>query len=343
MSGTATIANVTANTIFTLTCTNIKGSGSDSFNARILTTSLTAVPDIGMEPLNNVDLAASAGGTSVGTYRHFFDCTNDGAPDLDTGDIASSPYTAVDVCNYSTSGTYTAKVEVWHSEGVATATDIVTVAVQPVPTAQNLSVSAADYCLPPPSQRFSWNFNDPEDGANQSAYWLVIDNNSNFSSPEFDSGKLASIVTSPSVVVSSSPGANQLAFNTTYYWRVTVYDSQDRSSGWVNGTSFATAIHLFPDADFNWSPTSPTKEDAVLFSDTTIFHTGSRNQSWFWSVPGATYLASTNDSTQNPQVRFKAKGTYLVSLFASDDAGTCVKSRSVIVGLPIPEFEEVAP
>ena len=105
-----------------------------------------------------------------------------------------------------------------------------------------------------------------------------------------------------------------LSSNTTYYWRVTVYDSQDRSSGWVNGTSFATAIHPFPNADFNWSPTSPTKEDAVLFSDTTIFHTGSRNQSWFWSIPGATYLASTNDSTQNPQVRFKAKGTYLVSL-----------------------------
>jgi hypothetical protein len=76
-----------------------------------LSVSLSANPSSGLAPLNNVDLTATVGGTATGPITYRFDCTNDGTWDH-TITTNTNPYTAVDLCNYSNPGNYTAKVRV---------------------------------------------------------------------------------------------------------------------------------------------------------------------------------------------------------------------------------------
>lgn len=75
-----------------------------------LSVSLTANPSSGTEPLNNVDLTAIVSGSATGTINYKFDCTDDGVWDLEVNNSTLNPFTAVDLCNYSTAGTKTARV-----------------------------------------------------------------------------------------------------------------------------------------------------------------------------------------------------------------------------------------
>ena len=77
----------------------------------------------GTAPLTGVDFFAYVTGTATGTARYRFDCTNDGTFERDT--TFSSVY---DLCNYQTSGTYTASVRV-DRQGL-TATDTLTISVK---------------------------------------------------------------------------------------------------------------------------------------------------------------------------------------------------------------------
>jgi len=82
-----------------------------------LTVSLTATPSSGAPPLNGVDLAATVGGNATGNINYTFYCNRS-----DSGTNVTTPYdakydnqsatskTATDICNYTSSGTYTAKV-----------------------------------------------------------------------------------------------------------------------------------------------------------------------------------------------------------------------------------------
>lgn len=76
-----------------------------------LNVEFSATPASGAAPLENVDLTAIASGTATGPITYKFDCTNDGSWDkIVTTNNAS--YTAVGLCNYSSSGNYIAKVSV---------------------------------------------------------------------------------------------------------------------------------------------------------------------------------------------------------------------------------------
>lgn len=73
---------------------------------------LTANPWSGTAPLNGVDLTLTPSGTVTNnTYRYYFDCTNDGSWEL-TIDLGGASgylgYTAVDLCNYTSGGSYIA-------------------------------------------------------------------------------------------------------------------------------------------------------------------------------------------------------------------------------------------
>lgn len=75
----------------------------------------------------------------------------------------------------------------------------------------------------------TFHYSDP-DGDSSSAYQIQVDNNSDFSSPTWDSGKTSSVIannTNKTVAVATS-----LSRGTTYYWRVKVWDSGDLVSGW---------------------------------------------------------------------------------------------------------------
>ena len=99
--------------------------------------------------------------------------------------------------------------------GIASDSVVVNVSPQPnnPPSATNLKITQPDYCLSGPAAIFSWNFTDP-DGDTQSAYQVQVDDNSNFSSPEDDSGKVQSSHNSYATPL------GKLKYNTTYYWRL---------------------------------------------------------------------------------------------------------------------------
>lgn len=94
--------------------------------APTLSVSLSALPSSGVAPLNNVDLRANVGGTAAGSIRYRFDCTNDGTWEKDITTTAD-PYTAWNICHYSTAGTYTARVRVDRQGQTATDTVMITV------------------------------------------------------------------------------------------------------------------------------------------------------------------------------------------------------------------------
>ncbi|MBU3964746.1 hypothetical protein KJ562_03450, partial [Patescibacteria group bacterium] len=79
--------------------------------APTLGVSLSANPSSGTAPLNGVDLTANVSGTATGNTRYRFDCTNNGTYEGDYTTSATS-YTATDLCNYSSAGTYWAAVRV---------------------------------------------------------------------------------------------------------------------------------------------------------------------------------------------------------------------------------------
>ena len=85
------------------------------------------------------------------------------------------------------------------------------------PSLTNLNVSQPDYCVSGPTAFFSWTFSDPVD--TQSAYRVQVDNNSNFSSPEDDSGEVFSDSNSYATPL------GKLQYDTTYYWRAKVWGS----------------------------------------------------------------------------------------------------------------------
>ena len=109
-----------------------------SFAAHAQTATLSASPDLGYAPYNDVDLAATVSGISGGgwTLTYKFDCTNDGTFEL-TASSGGFSYTATDLCDYATSGTHTAKVTVDYvkggTSGTVVATDTVTVYDEPPP------------------------------------------------------------------------------------------------------------------------------------------------------------------------------------------------------------------
>ena len=75
----------------------------------------------------------------------------------------------------------------------------------------------------------SFLYTDP-DSNNMSAYEVEIDNNSDFSSPVWDSGKVA-LVQAHNTTVIVSPSVS-LSRGVLYYWRARVWDSNDAVSAW---------------------------------------------------------------------------------------------------------------
>jgi len=71
---------------------------------------------------------------------------------------------------------------------------------------------------------FSWVFNHPNQSESQSAYQFQLDNDADFSSPAIDTGKVQSSSQQTSQALPSAVGL--------YYWRVRVWDTQDRASNY---------------------------------------------------------------------------------------------------------------
>jgi hypothetical protein len=88
-----------------------------SNSALTLYTALSANPASSAAPLNDVDLTANVTGTATGTINYTFYCNrSDSGTNITTGEnakfigVTDNPKTVADVCDYSSAGTYTAKV-----------------------------------------------------------------------------------------------------------------------------------------------------------------------------------------------------------------------------------------
>ena len=82
-----------------------------------LSVTISANPSSGVIPLNGVDLTAKVWGTATGPINYTFYCNRtDTGTNITSGwchkkdGVAQTSYTATDCCNFSTAGTYTAKV-----------------------------------------------------------------------------------------------------------------------------------------------------------------------------------------------------------------------------------------
>ncbi len=99
---------------------------------------------------------------------------------------------------------------------------------------------------------FSAIYNDPEAGDIANAYQIQVDDNSDFSSPEWDSGTGVTITNITAGNRSSDiiySGAT-LIHNTTYYYRIKFWDDEGNEGVW----STETASFL---ADLNAKPSAP--------------------------------------------------------------------------------------
>jgi uncharacterized repeat protein (TIGR01451 family) len=72
---------------------------------------ISANPSSGSAPLYDVDLTATVSGSATGDITYRFDCTNNGSWER-TITTSSTSYTASDLCDYTSTGNYTAKISV---------------------------------------------------------------------------------------------------------------------------------------------------------------------------------------------------------------------------------------
>ena len=114
-SGSQSTGSLTGSRTYTIACEGPGGFSSDSVTVNVqaetaLSVSLSANPNTGCVPLNNVSLKAEVSGTGSGNITYYFDCTNNG---IWNGIYTSSSksYTASRICSYPSVGSYTAKVK----------------------------------------------------------------------------------------------------------------------------------------------------------------------------------------------------------------------------------------
>jgi len=101
---------------------------------------LSAQPTSGEEPLYNVDLRATVSGTATGAISYSFDCTYDGTWDHFTT-TSNETYTANNLCDYETDGTYTARIRAERQGLIAYDTDQIVVNNNEEPATRSLSVT----------------------------------------------------------------------------------------------------------------------------------------------------------------------------------------------------------
>ncbi|MBI4359253.1 MAG: hypothetical protein HY577_01595 [Candidatus Nealsonbacteria bacterium] len=114
---------------YSLTCTGVGGSASDSVAVIVNTqpalyVTLEASPNVGVAPLNGVNLRATVTGSATGLITYRFDCTADGSWDyvISTNEIQQQTGS---LCNYPNIGSYRARVQVQRSNLTVEGTSVI--------------------------------------------------------------------------------------------------------------------------------------------------------------------------------------------------------------------------
>ena len=214
------------------------------------------------------------------------------------------------------------------------------------PSATNLNKTDCDWCVNPFQFILNWTFTDP-DGDSQAAKQIQLDNNSNFSSIDHDSGKVENNVQAYTTFMTDGRGG-VLQFNKSYYWRLKVWDSRGAESSWIIAhwivapQTLNTPRHAYPDPNFTWQPLRPIAGDSVQFTDQSIASGGARIVRWSWTFQDGNPPTSFS---QNPLVIFGGgEGAKKVQLTVWDtDNYSCPVEKEVNIGIFAPIWREIAP
>jgi hypothetical protein len=196
----------------------------------------------------------------------------------------------------------------------------------------SLSVAKGDYCTAPLRPVFSWVFSDPDTGDTQYAYQLQINDGA-----VLDTGKVISSSNSYAV-----PAPSPLAYNTTYSWRVRVWDNDNATSSWAN-SSFVTEPHAYPNPNFTWTPSSPYVNEVVTFIDQSTCSGGCTDRLWEFGDGASRGPAVLPTATHD----YGAIGTYQARLTVWDSDGHACRTKlgdfNVSVQQTLPKWKEVPP
>jgi len=214
------------------------------------------------------------------------------------------------------------------------------------PEVINLKSRELDPCLFGAAFILSWRFRDKDRGDSQSAYQVQIDDNPSFSSVDDDSCSPAPGTCSPGHNSDSyTTTRGRLEYNTTYYWRVKVWDQRGAESEWSEIDSFATTPHQWPAVNFVWTPARPSIEEYAQFWDQSqVFVIGGdpgEITRWQWLFTNGD---PSRSNEQNPESRFLTPGLHNVTLTVRDqDNFECEVTKQVPVTPPLPSWREIPP
>jgi hypothetical protein len=142
-----------------------------------------------------------------------------------------------------------------------------------------------------------------------------------------------------------------LNYGSTYWWRVRVEDGDDVSGNWSETGSFTVASnHHYPESSFSTDPESLQTGSITDLLDGTTSYGVSTVASWTWEISGSedtdyTYMNSTTDASQNPDVQFNTTGGKTISLQTTDSDcyGPCSCSEGVDVSGGQIQWYETSP
>ena len=220
-------------------------------------------------------------------------------------------------------------------------------------------------------ENLSWKYNDA-DGDFQSDYEIVIDDNSDFSSPVIDCTITTTTVPvapgdteTAQVKVVDNPSSNctgrddstfEVAYDSKYYWHVRVKDGTAWSD-WSTTTNFTTDAHAYPWVDWTYTPQKVSVDEVVSTTNKSICYDSSNSSticSWSWTVNGNStpdgtweFASTTPPSTatsKEPSFIFKTSTTFAVDLKATDPTDySCDKNQDIHVNPHLPRWKEVKP
>lgn len=193
-------------------------------------------------------------------------------------------------------------------------------------------------------------------GSTQSAYQVVVDNNADFSSPVYDSGKVIN-----SVLRQVTLDQTVLSYNTAYYWKVMIWNNFDVNSGWIqydsatdtdnddgNNLTFTTYKHEMPIPMFTTFPARPSRGEAVRFIDgSKIYQIGSPSTpvsctdplcNWLWTASGGSI---NNSATTSPIISGLVSGNTVTLKITDTDGYEISTSTTMSFGSALPKWNEV--
>jgi hypothetical protein len=132
----------------------------------------------------------------------------------------------------------------------------------------------------------------------------------------------------------------EIAYNTTYYWRVKVRDSGQPplwSEEWATGTSFDTITHPKPWPEFTWTPEIPFPADWIDFdpSSSTVYN-GLSIVDWVFSGDPL-YPRITTTTLGIVLNAYRTEGSKDVTLTITDTSGySCSLTQTIGIAQQVP-------